>query len=658
MLSAPLLSLILFSAFPSCDTPTLRTTQGFAMNQRVTWGRMGLRFQGDGVPMVCGDTPVGIYFEGEGSFTLPLPDKPFHQPNVENIKENSAYTITNQAIGDTFTHALIFLPVLEKKGKEKKPLKEDFFQHTLKKWKDVPFLPGFDHLLAFREDPLSQGSVLLILKGKKEELIYLYDPTVKNQAFLATWKPTGFGFTSLKILMNGPAVNPVKKRFIYPVTLSHLDLDLQTPDNLNLKEKATLTLKVHQGGVKLLSFSLTNGRSRFPNFWDQHTQPFKVTQVLDSQGQPLPFSHKYETLLVQLPEPKQRGDEITLTVFSEGPILKNFYGDQFFVLGNFPYYPSLSTEAQAFSFHVRGEVKKPYTFIAPGKTLRKEEKDGKVIVEAQSPGPLSFPIIVVGNFIAQHAKKKGYDLTVYSYVDLKKRGGKKLLKNGFAILDFFSQGMVPYPWEELEVVEIPYYRHFFWQSPAGVIMITSEGMNPVGGLEDDVDTIIRRLASQGVNARYAHEMAHQWYGNLVGWASPYDNWLSESFAEYLSYLFMEKIGGKRKAEQQMDIWKAGTKESSAHASIYGAASLTTPFGGIHYANLLYGKGPLVLHALRKEVGDGVFFKALKLTAMAAQKMKIKALTEDFILILNKITGKDWHPWFDDYVYGLKDPKVD
>jgi hypothetical protein len=279
-------------------------------------------------------------------------------------------------------------------------------------------------------------------------------------------------------------------------------------------------------------------------------------------------------------------------------------------------------------------------------------------VESMEDQPIAFPFVVVGKFVVNETKKGGYNIRVYSYASAKERGAKNLARNGLAILDFYSNGMEPFPYEELEVIEIPYFRHFFWQAPSGLVEITSEGLSPLSGDSSDLNTIIKRYASKGQNSRYAHEIAHQWFGNLLSWGTPYDNWLSESFAEYLSYMFMaDGAKDKKKAKVQLREWKTDVEECSDVSSIYGAASLNGSSKHQQcYTQLLYGKGPYVLHALRHDMGDENFKKMLYfLTTQAAKKPGMKVITEDFILFANALTGKDYHPWFEKYVYGIEVP---
>ena len=393
--------------------------------------------------------------------------------------------------------------------------------------------------------------------------------------------------------------------------------------------------------------------------WDEREDKFTVASVTTDSGLKLEFSHKYDRLLVKLPKTLVAGERVRLVIEASGTFLKNYAGDSYLVLGNMEWFPQLDIYAVRAPFHSIVKVKKPYVALGCGVNVRRWEEGELNCLETREEKPMSFPMLVVGQFEVAEEQREGYDLKVYSYKTEKARGAKNLLKNGLAVVDFYSNGMERFPYKELEVVEIPYYRHFFWQAPAGIVEITSEGLSPISGDSSDIETYIKQGARQGQNARYAHEIAHQWWGNLVSWATPYDNWLSESFAEYLSYMFMsEGAKDKGKAKEQLKGWKTAADECTTKASIYGATSL----GGSNVNRgcvtaLWYDKGPYVLHALRQEVGDENFKKWLYFITTQAAKKDIKVITEDVILILNAVTKQDYHPWFERYVFGTEMPSV-
>jgi hypothetical protein len=491
--------------------------------------------------------------------------------------------------------------------------------------------------------------------------LFFYDPVGQRQEIYGRLKKesgVGGSFHYVDLVVQLPAGFDLKNRPEQRLVQTAIDLELVSTDNEMATEITTTTVTAGAEPVRLISFSLFNGRSERYRPWDDQEFPIVVKRVTDSSGTELEFSHKYNELLILLAETLDPGSSVTVTVEAEGGFLKNFSGDAYLVLGNMAYLPQLDIYDTAATFHSVVKVKEPFIPMACGRTVRRWTEDGMNCVESLEDKPISFPFVVVGKFVVTEESRAGFDLKVYSYASAKKRGAKNLIRNGLAVLDFYSNGMEPFPYKELEVIEIPYYRHFFWQAPAGLVEITSEGLSPLSGDSSDLNTIIKRYASKGQNSRYAHEIAHQWFGNLISWGTPYDNWISESFAEYLSYLFMSEVAkDKNKAKVQLREWQTDVDECSEFASVYGASALNgDPAHQQCYTQLLYGKGPYVLHALRQEMGDANFKKMLYfLTAQAAKKPGMKVVTEDIILFASALTGEDYHPWFDRYIYGTDVP---
>jgi Peptidase family M1 domain len=110
----------------------------------------------------------------------------------------------------------------------------------------------------------------------------------------------------------------------------------------------------------------------------------------------------------------------------------------------------------------------------------------------------------------------------------------------------------------------------------------------------------------------AHEAAHQWWGQAVGWKNYHEQWLSEGFAQYFAALYAERLRHKPvfdKVISQMTRW---TLDKSDQGPVYLGYRLG------HLKNdsrifraLVYNKGALVLHMLRRLMGDEAFFKGVK-----------------------------------------------
>ena len=609
---------------------------------------------------------VGFAFRGDASVEITIRPGPFHQANLTTLKDEGKAKDTKNGVFRTDVTSGVFftnrMPEGMFSGEDSTSTRlAETLDRSVERWGQTRY-SGLDHMLApFVLDPPEQPVVAAVLWDGNDDTVFIFDPVEGHQEVYGRLrKSSGVGgsFHWVDVILEQPAGVELKSRPEPRLVQTAIDLELVSVDNEHATEVTTTTVQAGPEPVQVLAFSLLNGRSERYRPWDDQEVAITVTRVTDDRGREVEFSHKYNDLLINLPEPLPPGGSTTLTVEAEGGFLKNFSGDSYLVLGNMAYLPQLPIYDTAATFHSVVKVADPFIPAACGRTVRRWTEDGLNCVESMEERPIAFPFVIVGKFVVSEKSQAGYDIRIFSYATAKKRGAKNLIRNGLAILDYYSNGMEPFPYNELEVVEIPYYRHFFWQAPAGLVEITSEGLSPLSGDSSDLNTIIKRYASKGQNSRYAHEIAHQWFGNLISWGTPYDNWISESFAEYLSFLFMTEVAkDKGKAKVQFREWQTDVNECSEYASIYGASALNGD--SIHarcYTQLLYGKGPYVLHALRHDMGDANFKKMLYfLTTQAAKKPGMKVITEDIVQFASALGGTDYHSWFDRYVYGIEVP---
>ena len=657
---------VLAPALESLAQPTMAGNAQSVESVEFGFGNTIFTLEGEVEGVLGAEKTVGFAFKGKGKAAIAIPDGPFKQANLTSIHDDiGEKALTGDVFEREFEGGVFFTNQVPEGLFSGEPVTNsrlaEIVDRSVERWGQTRYT-GMDHMLApFVLEELSDPVVAAILWHGSDDTLYLYDPVNQHDELYGRLKKAsgvGGSFQYLDVIVQLPAGLDVKSRPEQRLIQTAIDLEIVSTDNENATEVTSTTIRAGAEPVRVVNFSLFNGRSERNRPWDDQEFPITVSELVDENGRKLEFSHKYNELLILLSEALEPGESLTLTVTAEGGFLKNFSGDAYLVLGNMAYLPQLQIYDTAATFHSVVKVMEPFVPMACGKTVRRWTEDGMNCVESMEDKPIAFPFVVVGNFVVTETKKDGYDIRIYSYASAKKRGAKNLSRNGLAILDFYSNGMEPFPYDELEVIEIPYFRHFFWQAPSGMVEITSEGLNPLSGDSSDLNTIIKRYASKGQNSRYAHEIAHQWFGNLLSWGTPYDNWLSESFAEYLSYMFMEEgAKDKQKAKVQYREWKTDVEECSDVSSIYGASALNGNTNHQQcYTQLLYGKGPYVLHALRHDMGDENFKKMLYfLTTQAAKKPGMKVITEDFILFANALTGKDYHPWFDKYVYGLEIP---
>ena len=148
----------------------------------------------------------------------------------------------------------------------------------------------------------------------------------------------------------------------------------------------------------------------------------------------------------------------------------------------------------------------------------------------------------------------------------------------------------------------------------------------------------------------AHELAHQWFGNKITCGSWQDIWLNEGFATYLSALVIEDFDGPTSFKNWRDS-RVNFITSQPDGSVYVPAQDTTSVSRVFNSRLSYNKGAMVLHMLRKKLGDQDFYLALQDYLSQVNLAYDYAKTEDLQSVIETTTGEDLTEFFNDWVYG-------
>ena len=153
----------------------------------------------------------------------------------------------------------------------------------------------------------------------------------------------------------------------------------------------------------------------------------------------------------------------------------------------------------------------------------------------------------------------------------------------------------------------------------------------------------------------AHEIAHQWFGNMATEKSFGHLWLSEGFATYFTILYFENKYGKDTATKML---KEGRDQVIAHSKESGKPVVDT--SETDYMKLLnpnsYQKGGWVLHMLRKELGDSIFWRSIrKYYSTYAGSI---ADTRDLQKVIENVSGKNLKQFFDQCLYTSGQPELE
>jgi peptidase M1-like protein len=154
----------------------------------------------------------------------------------------------------------------------------------------------------------------------------------------------------------------------------------------------------------------------------------------------------------------------------------------------------------------------------------------------------------------------------------------------------------------------------------------------------------------------AHELAHQWWGQAVGWRNYHEQWLSEAFAQYFAALYAQHARGERTF---VDMLRQFRRWAIAESD-QGPISLGSRLGHIKderrvFRALVYNKGAGVLHMLRRLIGDEHFFDAIR-RFYREQKFR-KASTDDLRVAFELEAGRPLVRFFDRWIYGETIPRL-
>ena len=154
----------------------------------------------------------------------------------------------------------------------------------------------------------------------------------------------------------------------------------------------------------------------------------------------------------------------------------------------------------------------------------------------------------------------------------------------------------------------------------------------------------------------AHELAHQWFGQAVGWKNYHEQWLSEGFAQYFAALFAKEKRGENAFRDVLRQFRRWAIEDSDQGPVYLGYRLGHIKGESRvFRALVYNKGAAVLHMLRRLIGDEAFFRGVK-NFYAENRFK-KAGTDDLRQAMERASGRDLNRFFERWIYDNGIPRL-
>jgi hypothetical protein len=388
------------------------------------------------------------------------------------------------------------------------------------------------------------------------------------------------------------------------------------------------------------------------------------------------------------PEPMVKGRSYDLSiVYAGGMVIHNAGNGNFSVGARESWYPSLNSFLDRATYDLVFKFPKQYTLVGVGKLVKEWQEDNQACSEWKSDLPLAVAGFNYGSFKKKMVtdKETKYDIEAYSTSQV-----PDYLKPFTEQINLTPSAMADKALAEGQN-SIRLFEHWFGAAPYGRIAITQQpefdfGQSwptlvylPMSAFLDST----QRWALLGQQAfRFAdfiqevtpHEISHQWWGHMVGFATYHDQWLSEGFAEFSAGLFVEATSKPAEADKFWDRLRDEIVQKNPFGiapndagPVWLRQRLETFKTRGAYDYLVYPKGAYFLQMLRMlmrddKTGDQDFI-ALMHDYVQTYLYK-NASTEGFKAVVDKhmkpaldAAGDHRSDWlFRDWIYGTGLPK--
>ena len=285
--------------------------------------------------------------------------------------------------------------------------------------------------------------------------------------------------------------------------------------------------------------------------------------------------------------------------------------------------PSIDDMNDKIEFDLSIVAPKEYQVISNGKMVSKRETPTYNLWEFDMENPMSSYLValVIGKYDKKiEYSKSGIPLEMYYYPEDESKF-EPTYRYSKQMFDFLEVEIgVPYPWQNYKQVPVQDFLYAGMENTSATIFADSFVIDSIAFVDKNY-----------VNVN-AHELAHQWFGDLVTETSGTHHWLQEGFATYYALLAEREVFGDdyyywrlyEYAQELLEQDKAG-----------GSSSLLDPKSS---STTFYKKGAWVLHLLRERVGDDAFKAAVKNFLEKHQFKNVE--TDDFISEVEKASSKD------------------
>jgi aminopeptidase N len=284
--------------------------------------------------------------------------------------------------------------------------------------------------------------------------------------------------------------------------------------------------------------------------------------------------------------------------------------------------------------------------ISNGKLVSaRNEASGMKTWDWKQSEPLSTYLITVvaGEFVEKQESWRGLPLR---YVV--PRGEEQKIDATFArtkqMLDLFSDKLgVRYPWDQYAQSSVDAFVEGGMENTSATTLTANALVNPKLASED----------REGADSLDSHELAHQWFGDLVTCKDWADLWLNEGFATYFEHFWTAQHLGADDADY--DFWR-DQRYWFSERHIFAAPIVNrTTEDPLEYAGNIYTKSGWVLRMLHEKLGDAEFFRGLSYYLKTNRGQNV--VTADLQKAIEQATATNVDEFFDQWVFRAGAPEL-
>jgi aminopeptidase N len=481
----------------------------------------------------------------------------------------------------------------------------------------------------------------------KESMIH--SPHRTSTAFQAVCSPSRFlpflllcGLVLLRDEAHAQTSFPPSVPYNPHIDVLHYTFQLELNDTNNrIRGEASIELAFKSANVQAFHLDLL----RQQELRQQERSAFGMTVLAVQEGtRPVRFVQDSSRLIIYPASQIASGEQRRYTVAYQGIpadgliIGKNKFGQRTFFGDNWPnrarhWLPTVDHPSDKATCEFIVTAPHRYQVVANGLLVEESDVDSlRRRTQWRESTPIATKLMVIGvaQFAVQHLRSQR-GIPVESWVFPQNRdSGLFDYAQAAPILDFFEQHIGGFAYEKLANVQ---------------------SKTRYGGMENASAIFYSEDAVDGKRSNerlFAHEIAHQWFGDAVSESDWPHVWLSEGFATYLTDVYLEFRYGRDRIVENMNrererVLRYTREHPSAPIVDTSAVNFATLLGP-----LTYEKAAWVLHGLRRVVGDDAFWSGLR--SYYARFKNGNASTNDFKRVMEEASGQDLTRFFRQWLF--------